>query len=438
MRWRTVVSFRAGWVAAQAVPNSAARRRCLVLRVDDAAAATPSSVSSRSSRSLFLFHSFAGGGVYPVTVTPFHHKNGTKEESLDLLSLDRMIGKLNATGARGVTVLGVLGESHKLSDGERESVVRTAVEAAAACTIQSNSGPPPSDDGGDGKLPDNDDNDDESFVVCVGVSHPGMAVTIDRCRFAADCGANAVMVSPPTESAHDDKDGTVLLESCQRIADACPDLTIVLQDHPASTGVQLSIETLARTVREVESIRCVKLESLPTMDRLISLGTAFQADNIAPSRCAILTGLGALYAGFDVSVGRNHHSGFMTGFAFPEVLRVMCERMHDNNDDAADTAWAVYEHFLPLIVLEQTPGTTGLAIRKTLYQKRGWIDHSHVRRPGTTELSSAMRNALDQQLRRIFGTPEQSGNNSAIDWTQPLSSKAILNLALRRRERERG
>lgn len=36
-----------------------------------------------------------------------------------------------------------------------------------------------------------------------------------------------------------------------------------------------------------------------------------------PDRPTILTGLGALYGGYELAAGAD---GFMTGFAFPEVL----------------------------------------------------------------------------------------------------------------------
>jgi 4-hydroxy-tetrahydrodipicolinate synthase len=50
-------------------------------------------------------------GVIPILATPFHD-----DESLDLASLQRLIGFVAATGANGVTLLGVLGESNRLND----------------------------------------------------------------------------------------------------------------------------------------------------------------------------------------------------------------------------------------------------------------------------------------------------------------------------------
>src|SRR3989304_10376038 len=64
----------------------------------------------------------------------------------------------------------------------------------------------------------------------------------------------------------------------------------------------------------------------------------------------VLTGLGALYGIFDLERGS---SGFMTGFAFPEVLVAMVREARRGRMDAA---WDLYRRFLPLIVFEQQPG----------------------------------------------------------------------------------
>ena len=56
---------------------------------------------------------------------------------------------------------------------------------------------------------------------------------------------------------------------------------------------------------------------VPTPPKIAALRKAWAAQPPAFPECSILTGLGALYGGFDVEQGTD---GFMTGFAFPEVL----------------------------------------------------------------------------------------------------------------------
>jgi dihydrodipicolinate synthase/N-acetylneuraminate lyase len=64
-------------------------------------------------------------GVWPILPTPFHDN-----ESLDLASLQRVVRFMAEAGMDGVTVLGVLGEANRVTDAEREQVVRATVEAA--------------------------------------------------------------------------------------------------------------------------------------------------------------------------------------------------------------------------------------------------------------------------------------------------------------------
>ena len=102
---------------------------------------------------------------------------------------------------------------------------------------------------------------------------------------AEECGAAAVMVTPSKEGVPltDDR----MVEYFKTVADGIS-IKVVLQDHPASTQVNMSVPLLARLVNEIPSIACVKLESLPTPQRIDILKKAMRED------CTILTGLGAL------------------------------------------------------------------------------------------------------------------------------------------------
>jgi dihydrodipicolinate synthase/N-acetylneuraminate lyase len=71
---------------------------------------------------------------------------------------------------------------------------------------------------------------------------------------------------------------------------------IILQDLPSQTGVYLSADLLIRIAINVPSVHSIKLESLPTVNQLILLQASLE---FHPSGCTLLTGLGALYAGFD-------------------------------------------------------------------------------------------------------------------------------------------
>jgi 4-hydroxy-tetrahydrodipicolinate synthase len=269
-------------------------------------------------------------GVIPILATPFH-----QDESLDHASLARMIEFVAPTGVSAVTLLGVLGESNRLADAERSALISTAVKAAAG-------------------LP-----------VIVGCSHTGTAATIALVREAADLGAAAVMIAPSKQPAPNEE---LVYGYYSRIAENST-LPIVLQDHPASTEVHMSVALILRIAREIPAIACIKAEAVPSPSKIAALRTGLQSIRPLP----ILTGLGGLYGFFDLERGSD---GFNTGFAFPEVLLAITERAKAGD---LDGAYALYRRYLPLMVFEQQPG---LAVRKEILRRRGLLTSAHVRHPG--------------------------------------------------------
>lgn len=298
-------------------------------------------------------------GIIPILATPF-----LDDESLDLDSLSRLIEFMTGLGVDGVTVLGVLGESNRLCEEERASVIKTAVSTARR------------------RIP-----------VIVGTSHSGTRVVNHYSRLAQDLGADAVMVTPAKEAVPDDDR---IVESFRRISDGLS-IPIVLQDHPASSEVHMSVALMLRLVKSVPGIRCIKEEAVPTAPKLRQL-----REGSKDSPVPILTGLGALYAPFDLEAGSD---GFNTGFAFPEVLKAMLEA-------ARRSDWSrvheIYARFSPLIVFEQQPG---VAIRKELLRRRGLLKSARARHPGAS-VSVPVAQQLERILDRVL---------PGVDITQPVA-----------------
>ncbi|MCY7388655.1 MAG: dihydrodipicolinate synthase family protein [Burkholderiales bacterium] len=270
-------------------------------------------------------------GVIPILATPFN-----EDESLDLASWQRMIESMVAMNVDGITILGVLGESNRLGDHEREALIKTAVATVSR------------------RIP-----------VIVGTSHSGSSAATYLSRMAEDLGADAVMVTPAKEPVPNDER---ILEYYRRIASGTT-LPIVLQDHPASTEVHMSVPLILRIVKEVSSVVGIKAEAVPTPPKVRALREGLSRP------VSILSGLGALYAPFDLEAGSD---GFNTGFAFPEVLRALATAAQTKDFDRVH---ALYARFASLIVMEQQPG---LAIRKEILRLRGWIACNRVRHPGAT------------------------------------------------------
>jgi 4-hydroxy-tetrahydrodipicolinate synthase len=283
-------------------------------------------------------------GVYPILATPFRD-----DESVDLESMDRLIRFMADLRMDGVTILGVLGEANRMLDREREALIKTAVKAAAG-------------------LP-----------VIVGTSHSGTQAALNLSRMAQELGANGVMVTPHGEAVPSDER---VFEYYRAIAEGI-DIPVVLQDHPASTGVHMSAALMLRMVAELPRIAAMKEEALPTAPKIRAL-----IQGMTTRKVPILTGLGALYGQFDLEAGS---SGFNTGFAFPDALMAMVKATR-----AGDLARMrqIYTRFLPLIVFEQQPG---VAIRKEILRLRGAIAGNRARHPGAT-----IQPAVAEHLRRLI------------------------------------
>ncbi len=287
-------------------------------------------------------------GVFPILATPFH-----EDESLDLPSLTRLVRFMADLGVDGVTVLGVLGESNRMIDAEREQVIKTAIAAAGDCP------------------------------VIVGTSHSGTLAAIKLSQMAQALGASAVMVSPQQEPIPNEQR---VFEYYQRIATEVA-LPLVVQDHPPSSQVHMSVGLLLRLIQDIPSIACVKAEAAPTLGKISAL-----IEGMKLRRVPLLTALGALYGGFELERGA---SGFNTGFAFPEILARMVQLARAGQ---IDQAHQLYQRLLPLIVFEQQPGT---AIRKELLRLRGLITSNRVRHPGAS-IDNATSNQLRALLQRVL------------------------------------
>ena len=289
-------------------------------------------------------------GVFPILVTPFDEQG-----EADLDSFGRTIRFMREVGVDGVTILGVLGEANRMVDAEREALIEAAVAAA------------------EGQLP-----------IVVGTSHSGTAATSALSRSAETLGAQGVMVTPSREPVPNEER---IFETFQQVAEGTS-LPIVVQDHPASTQVHMSVPLMLRLVSEIPNVACIKEEAVPTPPKITAL-----LDGMGDRRVPILTGLGALYGFFDLRRGTH---GFMTGFAFPEVLLALVSAAKEGR---FERVYEIYQRFLPLIVFEQQPG---VAVRKEIFRLRGLIETGTVRHPGGG-LDDRTGEQVREVLKRVLG-----------------------------------
>jgi len=269
-------------------------------------------------------------GAWNIVPTPFH-PDGTLDEE----SIPRLVDFVVATGVDGLTILGVMGEAGKLGDAERSRVIARTMDAAAG-----------------------------RITVCVGVSHAATARAAAFAREAAERGASSVMLAPPPMTRPTD---AALRTHFETVADAVS-IPVVIQDHPTSSGVVMSVDLIAALHAAHAGLSVVKLEDEPSPRKIRALRAS------APD----LVILGGLGGGMLIEELRAGAHGTMTGFGFPEILVAVVARWFGG--DPAGAA-AVFDRYASLIRFENQP-LLNLAIRKHVYQLRGAIAHSTVRPPG--------------------------------------------------------
>ncbi len=276
-------------------------------------------------------------GVYLITVTPFKD-NG----ELDLPSTDRMVDFCLERGVTGLTVLGIKGESTKLTAEESRLFVRQVLKRVQ------------------GKVP-----------VVVGASAPGFAPMGELTKSVMDMGAAGVMVAPPATVRTDDQISSYFEMVNETLG---PDVPWALQDHPVSTTVQMSTAVVLKILKN--SPRCVMLkhEDWPGLAKLSAICTAMQKGELR--KISILTGNGGgLFLPEELVRGAN---GAMTGFAYPEMMVDVCAAYAAGN---VQRAFDIFDAYLPLAKYEQQGGI-GLAVRKHILAERGAIASAAIRKPG--------------------------------------------------------
>lgn len=282
-------------------------------------------------------------GVYLIAVTPF-----TEDGSLDLVSTDRMVEFYLECGATGLTVLGILGEATKLTADESRLFVKTVLARVA------------------GRVP-----------VVVGASSPGFAPMRELTESVMGMGASGVMIAPAPAVRGDDQITAYFDMVNETLGAGVP---WVLQDHPLSTGVQMSTSVVLRILKSSPNCVMLKHEDSPGLAKLLALRVASERGEVR--RVSILTGNGGgLFLPEELARGAD---GAMTGFAYPEMMVGVCkahatgniERVHD-----------IFDAYLPLARYEQQAGI-GLAVRKHIMVERGVIASAVLRKPGP-KLSAA-------------------------------------------------
>lgn len=292
-------------------------------------------------------------GVYIIAATPF-----TEDGALDVQSIDTLTDFYLGCGVHGFTLLGMMGEAHKLTADESLSVVNRVIARA------------------------------QGRQVIVGVSHAGLENVRRLAHEAMMVGAAGVMVAPPQGLKGDDGIYNYYGQVFQALG---PDIPVVYQDYPQTTGVYLPVPVFERLVDDFGQLVMLKHEDAPGLTKL----TRVREGEKTPGRrrVSILVGNGGLYYPQEMRRGAD---GAMTGFAWPEMLVQVYDLFTQGKGEEAEDLFDIY---LPLVRHEVQPAI-GLALRKEVLFRRGAIKSPRQRMPGSS-LTANDRSELDGLIARL-------------------------------------
>jgi 4-hydroxy-tetrahydrodipicolinate synthase len=290
-------------------------------------------------------------GVFPVVPTIFH-ADGT----LDLDGQRRAIDFMIDAGSQGLCILANFSEQFVLTDEDRETVMKAALEHVA------------------GRVP-----------VIVTTSHFATHICAERSRRAQEMGAAMVMVMPPYHGATIRVGEAGIFDFFRRVSDAIS-IPIMIQDAPVA-GTPMSAAFLARMAREIANVSYFKIEvpqAAAKLREIIALG----GDAIVGP----WDGEEAITLMADLDAGA---TGSMTGGGFPDGIRQITDAWF-----AGDRAGAMdaYCRWLPLINHENRQ--CGLLAAKALMEEGGVIRCGAPRAP-IAPLHPAARAGLIEIARRL-------------------------------------
>ena len=272
-------------------------------------------------------------GVHFMMPTVFND-----EDSIDIKSMYSVCKFAKNSGCKGLVLLGVMGEAHRLSEHERNFLIEEISQLSKELGL----------------------------ILTIGASAESGYLATSYAAAASDSGAEQVMVAPPIMKKPNEN---VLFRYYEDINNSIGKNTrIVIQDLPEQSGVHMSPQFMVDLHKNLDKVNSIKLEDPPTPSKISKI------DKLRSKDLKIFGGLGGLFFLEELIRGA---SGTMTGFAFTEIL---VEIYNLFSEDKITEAKDVFYKWLPLIRYENTAGIS-LSIRKEILRKRKITSYSNVRYP---------------------------------------------------------
>ena len=270
-------------------------------------------------------------GCWPVAPTPFK-TNG----EVDKEGMKRVIDCMVDQKVDGICILANYSEQFLLSDEEREILTKLCIERVA------------------GRVP-----------TITTVSHFSTDIALSRAKLVKALGGEMIMMMAPYHGALMKGTPQQTFEQFSKVGEA--NVTIMVQDAPLS-GVDLPVPLLIKMAKEIEMVKCFKIEC---------------AQAAAKLRVLIKEGGEVIEGPFDGEEGitlfadlEAGATGNMSSAMIPDLIRPVVTDFLDGKIDKAETQ---YNNILPLINYENRQ--CGFRAAKVIMKEGGVIGSDFCRHP---------------------------------------------------------
>jgi dihydrodipicolinate synthase/N-acetylneuraminate lyase len=272
-------------------------------------------------------------GVCAVLEAPL-----TSEQELDGRSFDRLLDRVLASGVDGVMLPGFATEHGRLSEAERDRLVRSALERTRG---------------------------DDRVVGVVSVSEQSTRLAVGAAERAVALGADALNVLPPSWLA---PPLPAVRAHVAAVLAAVDPLPVVVQLAPAQTGAALSAEDLRELATAHGNLAAAKVESVPPGQVVSDL-----VSGTPP--VPVLTGYGGMFV---IDGWMRGASGVQPGCSHVEVHVALWRALEEGRtEDAA----RLHARLLPYLSVWMQHVDTIVAAEKRISARRGWIATDVCRTP---------------------------------------------------------
>ena len=270
-------------------------------------------------------------GCWPVAPTPFM-PNG----EIDKEGMKRVIDCMIDQNVDGICILANYSEQFLLSDEEREILTKLCIEHV------------------DGRVP-----------VITTVSHFSTDIALSRAKLVKSLGGEMLMMMAPYHGALMKGTPQQTFEQFAKVGDA--GVTIMVQDAPLS-GVELPVPLLVKMAKEIEMVKCFKIECAQAAAKLRVL--VKEGGDVIEGPFDGEEGI-TLFA--DLEAGA---TGNMSSAMIPDLIRPIVLDFLDGKIDMAENK---YNEILPLINYENRQ--CGFRAAKAIMKEGGVIKSDFCRHP---------------------------------------------------------